>query len=93
MKSLGKIELAEQLANKTGMNKKESKEFLDAFIDVISDNLKAGNKVTITGFGIFGVKDRAARTAKNPRTGEKIYVPAKRVPYFKAGANLKDAVH
>lgn len=73
-------------------SKAQAARAVDAMVDAISQALAAGKKVTITGFGTFMVSKRAARTGRNPKTGETISIPAMKVPRFKAGKALKDAV-
>lgn len=73
-------------------SKAQAARAVDAMIDAISQALAAGKKVTLTGFGTFMVSQRAARTGRNPKTGETISIPAMKVPRFKAGKALKDAV-
>ena len=74
------------------MNKRDAEKALNAFTDVVTDTLIKGDKVQLVGFGSFEVKDRAARTARNPRTGDELTVPASKAPIFKAGKALKEAV-
>ncbi len=90
---MNKSELAAAIVAKTGFTKKDSEKALNAVIDVISDALKAGDKVQVVGFGTFEVKSRPARTARNPRTGEEIKIAASKAPVFKAGKALKDTVN
>jgi len=73
-------------------SKAQAARAVDAMIDAISQALAAGKKITLTGFGTFMVSQRAARTGRNPKTGETISIPAMKVPRFKAGKALKDAV-
>ena len=87
-----KSELASRLAEKMGMTKKQGVEWLDAFVDEITKVLRSGDKVNITGFGIFKVADRKAREGVNPRTGEKIQIKASKKPRFTAGKLLKEAI-
>ena len=89
---MNKSELVAAIANKSGVSKKESEEVLNAFMDVVKETLKAGDKVQLVGFGTFEKKERAARTARNPRTGETIEIAASSSPSFKAGKALKDAI-
>ena len=90
---MNKVELAEAVAQKTGMAKAEAEKAINAMVDVISEQIKTGNEVSITGFGSFSVSNRAARMGVNPQNPtEKIQIPAVRVPKFKAGKGLKDAV-
>ena len=87
-----KSELISAIAAKSGLSKKDSEKALSATIDSITDALIAGDKVQLVGFGIFDVKERAARTGRNPKTKEVINIPATKTPLFKAGKPLKDAV-
>ncbi|MGM0378877.1 MAG: HU family DNA-binding protein [Bacillota bacterium] len=88
---LRKKELVEKLTKKTGLTKKDTKNLLDAFTDVVGEELNNGNEIALTGFGKFYPRHRKARKATNPQDpkGDKIDVPAKDVPKFKAGATLK----
>lgn len=87
-----KSQLAEKLAEKMSVSKKQAGEWIDAFTDEITKVLRTGEKVNITGFGIFKVSDRKAREGINPRTGEKIHIAASKKPKFTAGKLLKEAV-
>ena len=89
---MNKNELIGAIAEKSGLSKKDSEKALGATICAITEALKKGDKVQLVGFGIFDVKNRAARTGHNPKTKEPIKIPATRVPQFKAGKALKDAV-
>ena len=88
-----KQELIQAVAEKTGKSKKDAGVFVDAVFESIKDALVAGDKVTLTGFGVFEVRERAAKQCKNPRTGTMQDVPACKAPAFKAGKNLKDSVN
>jgi DNA-binding protein HU-beta len=88
-----KADLVNSIAEKAGLNKAEAEKALKAFTDAVTDALKAGEKVSLVGFGTFSVGDRAARTGQNPQTGAKIEIPAAKVPKFKAGKALKDAIN
>lgn len=90
---MNKTELVASIAEKTQLSKKDSEIALKAFIDVVSEQLKKGEKIQLVGFGTFEVSDRAARTGKNPQTGEVINIPASKAPKFKAGKALKDMVN
>jgi DNA-binding protein HU-beta len=81
------------MAEKAGLSKADAEKALKGFTDVVTEALKAGDKVSLVGFGTFSVGDRAARTGQNPQTGEKINIPAAKSPKFKAGKALKDAVN
>ena len=88
-----KQDLVNAAANASGVTKKAAAEVLDAMLESISKSLKKGESVTITGFGTFRVSKRAARTGVNPRNpSQKIKIPAMKLPAFKAGKSLKDAV-
>lgn len=90
---MNKTELITAVAEKSGLSKKDSEKALNAALDVIAAQLKAGEKVQLIGFGTFETKERPARTARNPRTGEPMEVAASRAPQFKAGKALKDEVN
>ena len=89
---MNKTELISACAESTGMSKKDSERVLNAMIDSITAALVKGEKVQISGFGIFETKDREARIGRNPHTKETIEIPATRVPGFKASKALKDSV-
>ena len=90
---MNKAELINQLAEKVDINKKQAEDAIDAITQIITEKLKVGEEVTITGFGAFSSRIRAARAGVNPRNpSEKIQVPEVRVPKFKAGKALKDAL-
>lgn len=88
---MNKAQLVEEVAKVT-CSKKEAVAAVDAVFDSIQKSLKKGNAVTLVGFGTFGVAKRKARKGRNPQTGEAIKIAAKKVPTFKAGKGLKDAV-
>lgn len=89
---MNKSELIEAIAEKTELTKKDSEKALAAVLDTITATLKAGDKVALIGFGTFGVKERHARTGRNPQTGKQMKIAAARVPVFKAGKALKESV-
>ena len=89
---MNKGDLADAVMNKVGGTKKSAEDAVETVFDTITDALKGGNEVSVAGFGTFIAKKRAAREARNPRTGEKVHVPATTVPKFRAGKGLKDAV-
>ena len=89
---MNKAELVAAVAEKTGLSKKDSEKAVNAAFDAISAELVQGGKVQLVGFGSFETKTRNARVGRNPRTKEEIEIPASRVPAFKAGKALKDAV-
>lgn len=90
---MNKAELIEAIAKDAELTKAAAGAALDAFTSTVTKTLKKGDTVTLVGFGTFVVRKRAARTARNPRTGETIKVKASKVPAFKAGASLKDSVN
>ena len=89
---MNKAELIEALAEKTDGSKADAQRSLDALVEVISDTLKKGDSVQLTGFGTFEVRQRSARTGRNPQTGAEIQIAATQAPAFKAGKGLKDLV-
>ncbi len=90
---MNKAELAEKLAEKVGVSKGQAEDALNALTSIITETLKKGDEVVLTGFGSFSAKKRAARTGVNPQHPEqKIQIPAVTVPKFKAGKALKDAL-
>ena len=89
---MNKAELVAAVAEKAGLSKKDSEKAVNAAFDAISAALVNGDKVQLVGFGSFETKERNARVGRNPRTKEEIEIPASRVPAFKAGKALKDAV-
>ena len=93
MANISKSELAKELADTIGMNQKDTKAFLDGFLEQLTQHLKAGDKVQLTGFGTFEVRERSARTGVNPGTSERIEIPASKYPAFKPGKSLKDQVN
>ena len=88
-----KTELIAQISEKNDISKKDAEKALSFVISAITDALIEGEKVQLVGFGTFEIRDRKEKESKNPRTGEKIIVPAKKAPAFKAGKALKDAVN
>lgn len=90
---MNKSELIDAIASQADIPKATAARALDAFIDSVTGALKTGDAVTLVGFGTFDVKDRAARTGRNPQTGNPISIAAARIPGFKAGKGLKDAVN
>ena len=90
---MNKTELVANVAEKAGLSKKVAEQALSAVIESVEEALVEGDKVQLIGFGTFEVKDRAARTGRNPQTGKEIKIAASRNPVFKAGKALKDAVN
>ena len=89
---MNKTELINAVAETSGLTKKDSEVALNAILDTIQNAMKNGDKVQLVGFGSFEVKERAARTGKNPATGATIEIPASKAPVFKAGQAFKDAI-
>ncbi len=90
---MNKTELIDAIASAADLPKASAGRALDAVLDSITESLKNSDPVALVGFGTFAVKDRAARTGRNPQTGAEIQIAAARVPSFKAGKALKDAVN
>ena len=90
---MNKAELIAAIAAKTGDTKKGAEASVNAFVDVITEALREGDKVQLVGFGSFEVRKRAARKGRNPQTKEEIKIPASKAPVFKAGKALKDLVN
>ena len=89
---MNKTELIAAVAAKSGLTKKDAERVVSATFETVTESLKKGEKVQISGFGIFETKDREARVGRNPRTKEEIKIPATRLPAFKASKTLKDTV-
>lgn len=89
---MNKATLIAQIAERSGLERKQAEKALEAFIDTVTQALKEGDKVQLVGFGSFEVKERAAHTGRNPATGEAIEIPASKTPVFKAGKTFKDAM-
>lgn len=87
-----KADLVDRVAQQTGLTKKDSSRVIDAAFEAITDALAKGDKVQLVGFGSFEVRRRAPRKGRNPQTGREIAIEARKVPAFKAGKALKDAV-
>jgi DNA-binding protein HU-beta len=90
---MNKTELIEHIATEADLTKAAAGRALDAFIEGVKDTLKAGEEVTLIGFGTFTVSERPARTGRNPKTGEEITIKAAKVPKFRPGKGLKDIVN
>lgn len=90
---MNRKELINELATRTGCTKADAERGLGAMLEIISDTLKKGESLSLVGFGSFEVRKRAARTGRNPKTGEELKIEASRVPAFKPGATLKAAVN
>ncbi|WBA08010.1 nucleoid-associated protein HU-beta [Salinivibrio kushneri] len=90
---MNKSELIDHIAEGADISKASAGRALDAFVEAVSDTLKSGDQVALVGFGTFSVRERAARKGRNPQTGAEIDIAAAKVPGFKAGKALKDAVN
>jgi integration host factor subunit alpha len=90
--ALTKAEMAEQLFERVGLNKREAKEFVDTFFEAISEALERGDQVKLSGFGNFGLRKKNQRPGRNPKTGQEIPISARRVVTFRAGQKLKARV-
>lgn len=89
---MNKSDLVTAVAEKSELSKKDAAKAVDAVLESITDSLQVGEKVQLIGFGNFEVRERAARKGRNPQTGEEIEIPASKVPAFKAGKALREAV-
>jgi integration host factor subunit beta len=87
-----KADLVEKVSSKIEINKKETENIIGIIFQSITESLSEGGKVEIRGFGSFRIRERNARTARNPKSGESVNVPAKKVPFFKAGKELREMV-
>jgi len=91
--ALTKVDMAESLFNKLGLNKKEARELVDSFFQELVASLVLGEPVKLSGFGNFDLRDKNARPGRNPKTGEKVPIPARRVVTFRAGQKLQARVN
>ena len=90
---MNRTELVAAVAAKAELSKKDAEKALKAFSDVVAEELKAGGKIQLVGFGTFEVSERSAREGRNPQTGETMTIAASKAPKFKAGKALKDAIN
>lgn len=90
---MNKAELVSAIAEKSGLSKRDAEKALKAFTDVVSEELKKGEKIQLVGFGTFEVAERKERTGRNPQSGKEMRIPASKAPKFKAGKALKDLVN
>ena len=88
-----KAELVDEVARNSDLSKKDAEVIVQTVLDGIIDSLQSGEKVELRGFGSFRLRERASRQGRNPKTGEKVFVPAKKVPYFKPGKELKELIN
>jgi len=89
---MNKAQLIDSISTKAGLTKADSKKALDAFVESVGEALKNEDRVSLVGFGSFGVSERSERTGRNPKTGAPITIPAKKVVKFKAGAELAETI-
>lgn len=89
---MNKMELVSAIAEKSDLSKRDAEAALNAFTDIVADELKKGEKIQLIGFGTFEVSERAERTGRNPQTGEEMVIPASKMPKFKVGKLLKDSI-
>ena len=90
---MNKTELIVAMADQAGISRKDAEKALKAFTDVVTEELKKGEKLQLVGFGTFEVSERAARTGRNPQSGKEMVIPASKAPKFKAGKALKDMIN
>lgn len=88
-----KAELVDEVAGQTGLPKKQARVVVSTVFESIVDSLKSGDKIELRGFGSFRIRQRDSRIGRNPKTGEKVHVPAKKVPYFKPGKDLRERLN
>jgi integration host factor subunit beta len=88
-----KAELVEEVSEKTGLPKKQAEVVVNTVFESIVETLKTGEKIELRGFGSFRIRQRDSRTGRNPKTGDKVDVPAKRIPYFKPGKELRELLN
>ncbi|MDA2923129.1 integration host factor subunit beta [Acidobacteria bacterium AH-259-L09] len=88
-----KADLIDEVARHSDLSKKDAEVIVQTVLDSIVESLKTGEKVELRGFGSFRLRERASREGRNPKTGEKVFVPAKKVPYFKPGKELKELIN
>jgi integration host factor subunit beta len=90
---LTKAELVEEVARATQLTKKQAESIVNTVFETIVDSLKAGRKIELRGFGSFRIRSRGSRLGRNPKTGERVEVPPKKIPYFKPGKELKEQLN
>ena len=88
-----KANLIDEVAKNSVLSKKDAEAIVQAVLDSIVESLKGGGKVELRGFGSFRLRERSSREGRNPKTGEKVFVPAKKVPYFKPGKDLRELIN
>jgi integration host factor subunit beta len=92
-KTITKAELVEDVANAAELTKKDAERLVEIVLDSIVESLSSGEKIELRGFGSFRVRERGARRGRNPKTGAPVNIPAKRVPYFKPGKELRELIN
>lgn len=90
---MNKADLVNSISEKTGLSKSKTNQFVDALVDSITESLKRGEKVTLVNFGTFNTAERESRVGRNPKTGESIEIPAKRIARFKVGSGLSKNIN
>ena len=88
-----KADLVEEVAKHSDLSKKDAEIIVQTVLDSIVESLKIGEKIELRGFGSFRLRERTSREGRNPKTGEKVFVPAKKVPYFKPGKELRELIN
>ncbi len=88
-----KADLVEEVAKHSDLSKKDAEIIVQTVLDSIVESLKSGQKIELRGFGSFRLRERTSREGRNPKTGEKVFVPAKKVPYFKPGKELRELIN
>jgi integration host factor subunit beta len=91
--TMTKADLIDEVAKNSDLSKKDAEVIVQSVLDSIVESLKNGGKVELRGFGSFRLRERASRQGRNPKTGEKVFVPAKKVPHFKPGKDLKELIN
>jgi integration host factor subunit beta len=91
--TMTKADLIDEVAKNSDLSKKDAEVIVQSVLDNIVESLKGGEKVELRGFGSFRLRERASRQGRNPKTGEKVFVPAKKVPHFKPGKDLKELIN
>lgn len=89
---MNKKEIVSKLAETTNLSKTDTQKVLDGFLDIVMEEIQKGQDITLVGFGTFSASERAARSGRNPKTGETIEIPATKVPKFKPGKTFKDKI-
>ena len=91
--AMTKADLVEEVAKHSDLSKKDAEIIVQTVLDSIVESLKSGQKIELRGFGSFRLRERISREGRNPKTGEKVFVPAKKVPYFKPGKELRELIN